>query len=362
MLYLPRNDYYKEIDHYIKIISDKINNINQGISPFAKKLQENNLLKKTIKYLNSYFKSFDGKYRYVDILFNRNLLGLLLAFDNEKSFNNFFKEYKYSKNGTVVNKSINLPWMNFEWDKYLPLETIYTLYEIEGRDKPPFYDIYKLYHKIEKNYKFTDSYYYLPEGIQVIDDPGGDKELLSHIEKKSNNKVVVLPSTLKKISGSVFGQSTIRGTILNDGLEYIGNFVFLGQTLRRITFPSSVSVIEVYSFKYNELKELVFDDYKNSCLLYFLLYDNTTKSEKMLKKMFQFGYDEDYRKVINSKIEKIILCDKEDGNIELTRDELFDIYNISNNIDEVRYNLACLINSKTKINIEEYHKEKAKRK
>ena len=63
-----KDKYYKETEHYIKIISDKINNINQGISPVAKKLQENNLLKKTIKSLNPYFKSFDGKYRYVGVI------------------------------------------------------------------------------------------------------------------------------------------------------------------------------------------------------------------------------------------------------------------------------------------------------
>jgi len=353
-LYLPRNDYYKEIDHYIKIIFDKINNINQGISPIAKKLQENNLLKKAIKYLNSYLKSADGKYRYADILFNRNLLALLLAFDDHESFNNFFKEYKYFKNGTVVNKSINLPWINFEWDNYLPLETIYTLYEIDGRDKPPFYDIYKLYHKIEKKYNFTDIYYYLPEGIQAIDNTSGDKELLSHIKEKSDNKVVVLPSTLKRISGSIFGESVIRDVILNDGLLYIGNFVFLGQKLRSITFPSSLSVIEAFAFNLNELKELVFDDYKNSRLLYFLLFDDTDRSKKILKRIFSFNYDEDYRKIINSKLEKIILCDKEDGNIELTKEELFDIYNISNNINEVRSNLVKLIERKTSIDIIEY--------
>ena len=58
-MYLPRDDYHKEIEHYIKIITNEINNINQGISPVAKNLQETGKLKKVIKLLNSHFKSFE---------------------------------------------------------------------------------------------------------------------------------------------------------------------------------------------------------------------------------------------------------------------------------------------------------------
>ena len=338
-----------DIKYYVQIISNRINNINQGISPVARKLQENHLLKKTVNSLNSYFKGFDGNYKYIDILCNRKLLALLLAFDSEEKFNKFFKEYKYPTNGMVVSDCINLPYMNFEWDKSLPLETIYTLYEVDGKDKPPVYDIYKYYHKIKKAYNFTDSYYYLPEGLQAIYNTGGDKELLSYIKKKSDNKVVVLPSTLKTISGAIFGDSEIRNVILKDGLEYIGSYVFLGQKLRSITFPSSVSIVENFAFNFKELKELVFDD--------------TIKSKMIKKRIFQFGYNEDYRKVINSKIEKIILCDKEDGNIEFKRDELFDaIYYVSNNIDKVKHNLAYLIEQKTGVNIREYHDGKIKQK
>ena len=355
--YLSRDDNNIEIQSYIKIISDKINDINHGKSQVARMFQEKNLLKKVIKYLNPYFKSFDGTYRYMDILFNRVLLALLLAFDDIQSFFNFFKEFKYAKGEQIVNDSVYLPFVNFTWDKYLPLETIYTLYEVDGKDKPPFYDIYKIYNNIT-DYKILD--YHLPEGIESIYYKlAEDLLLIFDIRKKSDNRTIVLPSTLKEIEGYIFADTKIRNVILNDGLEYIGQNVFINQDLRRIVIPSSVCLIDNSAFNFKNMEELVFRDFKNSQFLYFILYNDST----FIRHIFKFNYDEDHRKNLNININKIILQDKEDGNVEITKKELYDtLYYISNDIDKVRHNLAYLIEEKTGIDIRKYHEEKEKQK
>ena len=359
--YLPRDDNNKEVKTYMKIVFDKINDINQGISPVAKMFQEKKLLKKVIKYLNAYFKSFDGEYRYMDILFNRDLLALLLSFDDNQSFYNFFKELKYSKYNQIVNDCVYLPFINFTWDKYLPLETIYVLYEVDGKDKPPFYDIYKIYHNII-DYKFCN--YYLPEGIQSISNTKGyyklaeDMLLINEIRKKSDNRTVVLPSTLKTIKGYIFADTKIRKIILNDGLEYIGQNVFFDLDLRRIEFPSSVRLIENSSFNFNIVEELVFKDFKNSQFLYFILYNDST----FIRHIFNFYYDEDYRKKLSIKIDKIVLQDKEDGNVEITKKELYDALSLHyiDDVIKLRKNLAYLIEEKTGIELRKYHEEKQK--
>ena len=374
-MYLPRDDYHKEMEHYIKIISNEINNINQGISPVAKNLQETGKLKKVIKLLNSHFKSFDGKYRYEDILFYREKLALLLAFQSEERFTNFFKEYKYVVDGPEVHDSIILPWYSFEWNNQLPLETIYTLYEVDGKEKPKFYDIYKLYYKdayISGHApNFPDDIYYLPEGIEAIIEGvlHQDREFITYIQKKSDDKVVVLPSTLKEIYIDVFGPAEIKDIVLNNGLEYIGRNVFLKQNLKKISFPKSLYKIELNSFNYNELKEIEFQDYKESKLLYNLLYEYNTQNISIIQILFNVGNLDDIEKYtkystnrpIVPKIKKIILSDK-DEKIELTYPEIYNAINRSpgsiwNYDDKVRYFISDLIEQKTGINLKEYHEQ-----
>ena len=385
--YLPLNDYRNEIEHYIKIISDKINDINQGISPVAKNLKEASQLKKMIKLLNPYFKTQDGKYRYKDILFNRELLALLQAFHNEQYFDEFFKEYKYYIKGREIKKSVNLPWHNVEWADYIPLKTIYTLYEVDGIEKPPFYDIYKLYHeKIQKEGRdsyYSDDVYYMPEGIVSIHSNDELKKsyygtyedkLLSYIRDESYNKNIVLPSTLKRIRGDIF--SEFKSLSIFNGVEYIGGNTFIRHQINKLFFPKSVCYIDPTSFDFSSVKEIEFKDFKESKLLYNLLYDQSSQYSDIIKQLYGFDYsyqiysekNMNYHKKADlvPKLSKIILSD-EDKKIEITYPEIYYAINRSSEskldyTDKVRYCLAILIEQKTGVNIKEYHEEHYKQK
>ena len=367
-LYISVND--EEINHYIKIISDKINNINQGISPFAKELKKYGKLRKMVKQLNKYFKTVDGKYKYTDILFRRDLLALLLAFDSEKKFNNFFNEYVFSTRSKEVKDSIILPWQNLEWDKYLPLKTIYALYETDGKEKPIFYDIYSIYHKETLNEELMrppkiekeSDYYYLPKELKSIDcnykNTVDEDNIINSIRRKSNNKIVVFPSSLESINGDIFGNVVIKNIILNKKLKYIGYNVFKNQEFSKISLPASIERIEDTSFNFNKIKEIEFQDFKNSKLLNNLLYSNNEWVKKLIKKIFRQSYSEDYRPYIECSLSKIVLCD-DDNIIELTKSDIlncinYNVVNLNNNVDRIQYNLSRLIEQKTGINIKQY--------
>ena len=365
-LYIYESD--EEINHFIKIIFDKINNINQGISPVAKQLQQTGNLKKMIKLLNPYFKTADGKYRYKDILYKRELLALILAFDNKEKFYAFFNEYKL-----LSHYNVTLPWQNFEWDKYLPLKTIYTLYEIDGKEKPIFYDIYNLYYKkvLGKAPDIEDNYYFLPEGLRSIycnyNNTDVEDNIIDYIRSKSDNKIVVFPSSLENISGDIFDNVEIKDIILNKQLEYIGNDVFKNQKFTKISFPSSVIIIEDTSFNLKKIEEIEFQDFKNSILLK-RIFSRTPEGARMMHMLFS-GSDwkllNNNNTIIKPNINKIILFNKKTGQTELTYNELFKAINdarksYSHFDDSVRIGLSKLIEEKTGINIEEYQEQSNK--
>ena len=380
--FINKND--NELKYYYDIIRKKINNINQEISPVAIKLnkEEEGNLNKMIKLLNNYLKSTDGKYRYEDILVNRQLLALLLAFDSEEKFDSFFKEYKLPINNMTFNEKFILPTNNFEWEEYIPLETIYTLYEVDrgivkkliniDKNKPLYYEIYRLYYGTRLSFVDVDpslpSYSYMfPTGIKEIHDYHGEKKdkLMSYLtDRLYFNYCLILPSSLKRISGNLFSGTLIKEVQLNEGLEYIGQKVFMNQEIEKISFPKSLYKIELNSFNFKELKEIEFQDYKESKLLYSLLYNNDSDTLSLINKFFRKLEDENHKSYIYSFLDRIILCDSNDDKIELTKLDMEWALNIdiSNDIYEtsrIQYNLSNLIEKKTGINLKKYREGKS---
>ena len=103
------------VNTFIEIIENKIYKINNGLSEVSKRFKSENQIKGLLNALDTYFKDKDGKYDYKGILFDKDKLTLLVAFNSLDHFNNLFNKIMISK------ESINLQDSKYlEWDDYLP--------------------------------------------------------------------------------------------------------------------------------------------------------------------------------------------------------------------------------------------------
>ena len=341
-----KNDIYHELDYYKNIVSNMINKIYQGESEETEKFKSNNSLGKVIKLLNEYLKE-NNKFNLNKILFARDLLALVISLQENNGLEKLFMDYKtifsYQKDSVRV-----------------PYYTLYALYEAQRRDKPLFYDLYKLYQKTI----FSDIYY-IPPGIIELDEKE-IPELTYNIRKDSDGKLIIFPSTLELIDGDIFALSRLRNIFLNQGLKYIGQDVFKKQYLTKVSFPASVEKIEDTSFNFNTIREIEFQDFKNSRLLYNLLYSNNEWVKVLIHKMFYKVNTEEYQSYIYISLNGIILKDNVNCYI-LNKDEISRC--INSNIgsfrlyeEKIQYNLSKLIEQKTGINIKEYQENSYKQK
>ena len=346
-------DIYNELDYYKNILSKLINEIYQGNSIESKRFDENDSLGKVLKLLNEYLKE-NKKFDLEKILFSRELLALVLAFHKENGLEEFFTQYK-----SIINNVV-FPYQ-YILKNGITLQMLYILYEVNGKNKPMYYDLYKLYQKVN-----TSDRYYIPSGLVELDS-SSIPELTNKFRSEIDGKVVIFPQTLEIIRSGppLFGMSKLKDIVLNEGLKYIGNDVFDTQDFTKISLPSSIEKIEEFSFNFPKIKEIEFQDFKNSKLLYNLLYSNNEWVKKLLKRIFRQSYSEDYRPYIECSLKKIVLRD--DNIIELDESDIlhcinYNVVNINNNLDKVQSNLSNLIEQKTGINIKEYQENSYKQK
>ena len=347
-------DIYNELDCYKNILSKLINEIYQGNSIESKKFEENNSLGKVLKLLNEYLKE-NKKFDLEKILFSRKLLALVIAFHKENGLEEFFTQYK-----SIINHLV-FPYQ-YILKNGITLQMLYILYEVTGKNKPMYYDLYKLYQKVN-----ISDRYYIPSGLVELDS-SSIPELTNKFSSETDGKVVIFPQTLETINTGppLFGMSKLKDIVLNEGLKYIGNDVFDTQDFTKISLPSSIEKIEEFSFNFSKIKEIEFQDFKNSKLLYNLLYSNNEWVKKIIKRIFRQSYSEDYHPYIESSLSKIVLCD-DDNIIKLTKSDIlncinYNVVNINNNLDKVQSNLSNLIEQKTGINIKEYQENSYKQK
>ena len=345
-----RKDIYHELDYYKNILSKLINEIYQGNSIESKRFDENDSLGKVLKLLNEYLKE-NKKFDFEKILFSRQLLALVLAFHKKNGLEKFFTQYK-----SIIN-NVCVPY-NYRVKDGITLQMLYILYEATGENKPMFYDLYKLYQKVN-----TSDRYHIPEGIIRLT----NDERLYKLSENVDNKKVIFPASLESISGGyIFGNASIKDIELNNGLKCIGNGVFLSQEFDHISIPKTIEKIKDTAFNFMKIKEIEFQDFKNSKLLYNLLYSNNEWVKELMTEIFRQSYSEDYRPYIECSLSKIVLCD-DDNIIELTKSDIlncinYNVVNINNNLDKVQSNLSNLIEQETGINIKEYQENSYKQK
>jgi len=301
----------KELEVYKQVVMEKIEKIVTGNNKYISLLFGSNSSKR-IADIIKILKDGDRKFDYNKILSDTLLLSLLLSFDGRNGFKKLYKEYK-------VNKS-EVDYVDFheeicKWEDELSLDTIYKLIS-NDKDLLPLFKLYYHYIIIEmfskKSYIFT---YEFLEGLIELNIPEyqiqlkvNDSLFLEQIKSNCDRKqIIILPSSMRKITGNVFGKCSINEIRLNEGLEYIGHDVFKSKNLGLINIPSTLKEFP----RVNKVDVIEFDNFENSKIL-----NNTEELDKFISKYFyrvpRFDFDFMGNVIdIHTFIKRIIFSSKE---------------------------------------------------
>ncbi len=254
-------------EYYKDIIFNKLQNIILGKNNYFNNTFSNDM-RQALSIIREYYKGDWGGYDGDYVLYKKYMLNLLLSFDKEDGFKKML-----SNNILLANLTDNDERNEFEnifsnisgieWDYLVPLVSLLSIIDDFSCNHP----INRLYQLMKKS-EINTTYYKLPEGIISIDSDILSSRVSKYIRREiKDKKELVMPSTLKSISGNLFN-SEFQKLSLNDGLEMIGLHAFKYYQGNSIVIPSSVRKISYDSFAGKEKYAYIeFDNYENSLLL-----------------------------------------------------------------------------------------------
>ena len=353
-------------EYYKKVVSNKLTSIMNGSNEIASKFQKNNLLGELIHILEKEFKT--GKYYdFEKILQERYLLCLILAFDNEEKFYNFynlphgtFMEELYK----ILERSRARTFQkDFEYSCYFSLRTLCFIIELNQKDNnkklilPTVYKLYELWNKVNPSKIVNNDCYEIPEGISEIKDVNG---IYTKIKSEMNGKRIIIPSTMKNVPMDAFKYLNIKGLILKEGVEEI-DMKLLKSKLEYLTIPASLSTGNLNDLNLEKLKYLEFTNYTFNHMLLIMLYGDYDDEDNLLPKLisnYEKGrilYHMDLE--LKSELETITLSDSYGHLFEIELRDLI-IWSDENrykmnksNLKMFQSKLKELIGEKTKIKL-----------
>ena len=266
------NSNSRERKIYYENIVQKRSDVLLGNTGITKIIKEDNYESyvKIRDLLTKYLKQDGHRYwAYGDEDYHHSLeaIRFILALDNLRDFNNLldrkvrisYIDHHECLEGLEYMRGVD---RTFVFDKFIPLKTVI---EVMSDEKPYLYfkclkDIY--YNICDEK----EAYFCLPEGIQIIE--GGFHpfdDFGRRLFNKAKGKTVKFPSSLREVYTFVDG---VNGTILNDGLEVIGEDAEI-ISLRGIQeIPSSLRQYGKGGISYNGTYAIRFLDYTNSPIIF----------------------------------------------------------------------------------------------
>ena len=168
---------------------------------------------------------------------------------------------------------------------------------------------------------------------------------------------------MRYIEGSIFETIKLKILKFNEGLEHIDGFAFYNQDACKVVIPSTLEDINIGTFNWEKINDLEFTNFKNSKLLYNLLYNNKVPYRELFFKLFTC----DINFNIKPKFHKIYLIDENEKKYIIYKNELEFKSVISSNkglsevywndIPNIRSNFIRVIKQKTGIDFKDYQEE-----
>ena len=137
----------------------------------------------------------------------------------------------------------------------------------------------KFYFIYQKYYRKYDHHFFLPEGISIIKnialindgnylkntsllnagnyiiDTEIDSSLVRYIKNNAQNKILAMPSSLRKIEGEI--GIPLRDVLLFEGLTTLKGNVFANQDFDSLIFPATIKEISENAFNTQKLQEII---------------------------------------------------------------------------------------------------------
>lgn len=270
----------RELECYKQIVEGKIEQILKGTNPHLKEAFGEEQLKNAISMIKQWIKGEQRTFQIENILQDRTLLSLILAFDNAQGI----EKVSIDKEEVDTNLYENL----FEWGSQIPVKGIWELRKLEETpitDEDKLYLIlYNMYeeNRQKDNDRNNTSAEFTYKRVSKI--PDGIIQVKRLVDWERQNKVsanlgrsdkIIFPYTLKLIGERAFCSvcepfNSLLDVEFNEGLEEIGYDAFrnccnLGK-YKTIELPSTLKIIgssafsecyNLHNIKLNEgLKEI----------------------------------------------------------------------------------------------------------
>ncbi len=210
----------------------------------------------------------NGKYEPKEILIDKYKLNILLAFTdsiNTRALKEIYRNIYVLKSSYP---EVNFYEPIFNWNDYLPLETINELKLIQNQKKD--LGLYLFLKKYNHDYLSEAVRYTLPEGLKIINNifihniSDDVRNFINVLQKNMEGKDVIMPSTLKRLKGNIFESTSIKTLILNDELEYCDLDFLPSSHIRGITIPIKNSWLVIYNLlSFWGCKDLKTVEFKN---------------------------------------------------------------------------------------------------
>ena len=309
---LYRNIEKQELEVYKEIISQKINALLKGNNEYLKEIFKKDYPKALLE-ITKQLKS-RNEYNPESILRNRYQLNLLLATEVDNGISLFFTNYKIY---ATDYEELQIYRSVFDWEKEIPLETIFRLEKINKiKNRPLLYDLY-----VKNNPVFKENYYLFNgvKGIKSRETYGWTTEyLLKAIKKEATGKNVIMPNSLKKYEFNLFKDTIIKGIIFPEGFAELNNEVLANNKLTYVSLPSTFTTIK--GIVYGYIDTIVFTNFRKSNILW-----NENSLNNFFKGLIDTGVlvKTDNGNVFKNilKFNRIILLD-DDKKIEISSKEL----------------------------------------
>lgn len=270
----------RELECYKKIVEEKIEQILEGTNPHLKKAFGEEQLKNAISIIKQWIKGEQKTFQIEDILQDRTVLSLILAFDNPQGI----EKISIDKEKVDTNLYENI----FEWENQIPIKGIWELRKLEETPITDEDKLYlRLYNMYEENQKNDNDKNRTSAGLsykRVSKIPDGIIRLKHIVNWRQRNVVstnlensnkIIFPYTLKSIGERAFYSEfdpfkQLLDVEFNEGLEEIGYSAFrncwnlgkyktieLPSTLKEIGGSSFCNCYSLHNIKLNEgLKEI----------------------------------------------------------------------------------------------------------
>ncbi len=286
-VFFNRVDDEDERDYYLQITNDKINKILKETLSTLDQIKGEDY-NEMLNILRNIFIDENGHNRTLEVLNSSFLLSFLNIivqnffisnmFPKDDELAKIFKDITLKDSLIITDENILKAEGIFTYDRnFINLGTALLLKYfgvIKGDIKINYNDeteivpdeLAKFYFLYQKHRVQTEDYFYLPLGISDLRGIDynfsipreRDMALFNYIKENIQNKILVLPSSLRHIKGTI--DIPLKDIVLNEGLVSITGYALSKQLFTSLNLPSSLKRVDSNALNTHDLQTICINE------------------------------------------------------------------------------------------------------